>query len=167
MTFTSGHHTLLYDDGNWTDRLPDGGCRQNDMHAVIYTYIKGPLIISPYFQYGNCRPTDGWRPHKPSATGGAINVSCAFKNGFRFRGAARMASIRATQSTDRHYAGLLGVARQHLHRDANLSVRGLVRSRRSGGYMQVITRRKCVWLNRSRRQPIWAHLNSASSLAKT
>jgi hypothetical protein len=53
------------------------------MHAVIYTYTKGPWIVSPYFQYGNL-PTDlkVGVPKATSATGGAFNLSYAFKSGF-------------------------------------------------------------------------------------
>jgi hypothetical protein len=53
------------------------------MHAVIYTYTKGPWIISPYFQYGNL-PTNAkvGVTKGTSATGGALNVSYAFKKGF-------------------------------------------------------------------------------------
>jgi len=53
------------------------------MHAVIYTYTKGPWIISPYFQYGDV-PTNlhVGITKGTSATGGAFNVSYAFKSGF-------------------------------------------------------------------------------------
>jgi hypothetical protein len=53
------------------------------MHAVIYTYTKGPWIVSPYFQYGKL-PTNAkvGVTKGTSATGGAINVSYAFKSGF-------------------------------------------------------------------------------------
>jgi hypothetical protein len=53
------------------------------MHAVIYTYSKGPWIISPYFQYGTYgKNTKVGIAKATSATGGAINVSYAFKSGF-------------------------------------------------------------------------------------
>jgi hypothetical protein len=53
------------------------------MHAVIYTYTKGPWIVSPYFQYSKL-PTNAkvLVPTGTSATGGALNVSYAFKSGF-------------------------------------------------------------------------------------
>jgi hypothetical protein len=52
------------------------------MHAVIYTYSKGPWIISPYFQYGTYAKNYKAGIYKStSATGGAVNVSYAFKNG--------------------------------------------------------------------------------------
>jgi hypothetical protein len=53
------------------------------MHAVIYTYTKGPWIISPYFQYGNVPENLSLGITKgTSATGGAFNLSYAFKSGF-------------------------------------------------------------------------------------
>jgi hypothetical protein len=53
------------------------------MHAVIYTYSKGPWIISPYFQYGTYGQNAKVGIAKStSATGGAVNVSYAFKSGF-------------------------------------------------------------------------------------
>jgi len=53
------------------------------MHAVIYTYTKGPWIVSPYFQYGNLPTNMKVGVIKgTSATGGAINASYAFKSGF-------------------------------------------------------------------------------------
>jgi hypothetical protein len=88
-TLTKGHHALVYDGmGNLgqtayvTSAMP---IYQNNgyMHAVIYTYTKGPWIISPYFQYGKV-PTNAKVGvlKGTSATGGAANVSYAFKNGF-------------------------------------------------------------------------------------
>ena len=88
VTFTKGPHTLVYDGmGNMAQTAYETAATpiQNNgyMHAVIYTYTKGPWIISPYFQYGNL-------PFDPkvgvakatSATGGAFNLSYAFKSGF-------------------------------------------------------------------------------------
>ncbi len=88
LTFTKGPHTLVYDGmGNLAQTAYETAATpiQNNgyMHAVIYTYTKGPWIVSPYFQYGNL-PTDlkVGVPKATSATGGALNVSYAFKNGF-------------------------------------------------------------------------------------
>jgi hypothetical protein len=89
LTFTKGPHSLVYDGmGNLgqtvyvTSAMPP---YQNNsyMHAVIYTYTKGPWIISPYFQYSDV-PTNTkvGVPKGTSATGGAFNVSYAFKRGF-------------------------------------------------------------------------------------
>ena len=86
-TITKGPHTLVYDGmGNlgktvfetYATPIQNNGA----MHAVIYTYAKGPWIISPYFQYGtygkNLKVGIG---KSTSATGGAVNVSYAFKSG--------------------------------------------------------------------------------------
>jgi hypothetical protein len=88
-TLTKGPHSLVYDGmGNLgqtvyvTSAMPT---YQNNgyMHAVIYTYTKGPWIISPYFQYGNVpKNLKVGVPKSTSATGGALNVSYAFKKGF-------------------------------------------------------------------------------------
>jgi len=87
-TFTKGPHTLVYDGmGNLGQTVFQTAATpvQNNgyMHAVIYTYAKGPWIISPYFQYGKL-PTNAkvGVPTGTSATGGAINASYAFKSGF-------------------------------------------------------------------------------------
>jgi hypothetical protein len=53
------------------------------MHAVIYTFAKGPWIVSPYFQYSKLPANATVGVAKAtSATGGAINASYAFKSGF-------------------------------------------------------------------------------------
>ncbi|MFY9854728.1 MAG: outer membrane beta-barrel protein [Terracidiphilus sp.] len=91
-TFTKGPHVLVYDGmGNLGQTAFAGQPSrtavpvQNNgyMHAVIYTYTKGPWIISPYFQYGNV-PTNATVGvlKGTSATGGAVNASYAFKSGF-------------------------------------------------------------------------------------
>jgi Putative beta-barrel porin-2, OmpL-like. bbp2 len=92
VTFTKGPHTLVYDGmGNLGQTVFETAATpiQNNgyMHAVIYTYSKGPWIVSPYFQYGNLptNPTVGVFKGT-SATGGAINVSYAFKSGFSLPG---------------------------------------------------------------------------------
>jgi hypothetical protein len=63
--------------------IATGTVNNSFMHAVIYTYTKGPWIISPYFQYSKL-PTNAkvGVPVGTSATGGAINASYAFKSGF-------------------------------------------------------------------------------------
>ena len=88
LTYTKGPHTLVYDGmGNLGQTAYQTAATpvQNNsyMHAVIYTYTKGPWIISPYFQYGKL-PTNAkvGVPMGTSATGGAINASYAFKSGF-------------------------------------------------------------------------------------
>jgi hypothetical protein len=88
VTFTKGHNTLIYDGmgnlGQTAYQTMATPVQNNGyMHAVIYTYSKGPLIISPYFQYGKL-PANAkvGVPTGTSATGGALNVSYAFKKGF-------------------------------------------------------------------------------------
>jgi hypothetical protein len=88
VTYTNGPHTLVYDGmGNLGKTIFQTAATpvQNNgqMHAVIYTYAKGPWIVSPYFQYGNVPIIKQVGVLKStSATGGAINVSYAFKSGF-------------------------------------------------------------------------------------
>jgi hypothetical protein len=95
-TLTKGPHSLVYDGmGNLGQTVYETTATpiQNNgyMHAVIYTYTKGPWIVSPYFQYGKL-PTNAkvGVGNGTSATGGALNVSYAFKSGFslpvRFEG---------------------------------------------------------------------------------
>jgi len=77
------------------------------MHAVIYTYTKGPWIISPYFQY-NKVPTNAkvGVPKGTSATGGAINASYAFKSGFSLP--ARLEYLTSSGSATDGSVNLLG-----------------------------------------------------------
>jgi hypothetical protein len=88
VTLTKGPNTLVYDGmgnlgqtgyQNATTPVQNNGY----MHAVIYTYSKGSLIVSPYFQYGKV-PTNlhVGVTKGTSATGGAFNISYAFKHGF-------------------------------------------------------------------------------------
>ena len=88
LTLTKGPHTLVYDGmGNLGQTAyttaATGVVNNSYMHAVIYTYAKGPWIISPYFQYGKVPifPKVGVLKGT-STTGGAINASYAFKSGF-------------------------------------------------------------------------------------
>jgi hypothetical protein len=89
ITFTKGPHVLVYDgNGNLGKTIYQTAATpvQNNgqMHAVIYTYTKGPWIVSPYFQYGSVPVIKQYGEvlKSTSATGGAINVSYAFKSGF-------------------------------------------------------------------------------------
>jgi hypothetical protein len=87
-TLTKGPHSLVYDGmGNLGQTVFQTAATpvQNNgyMHALIYTYTKGPWIISPYFQYGNVPTNLKVGVLKgTSATGGAVNASYAFKSGF-------------------------------------------------------------------------------------
>jgi len=88
LTLTKGPHTLVYDGmGNLGQNIyttaATGVINNSYMHAVIYTYAKGPWIISPYFQYGKVPTFPAAGVFKgTSTTGGAINASYAFKSGF-------------------------------------------------------------------------------------
>jgi hypothetical protein len=88
VTLTKGHSVLVYDGmGNLGQTafttMATPTANNSFMHAVIYTYTKGPWIVSPYFQYSKL-PTNAkvGVPTGTSATGGALNVSYAFKSGF-------------------------------------------------------------------------------------
>jgi hypothetical protein len=111
-TLTKGPHSLVYDGmGNLGQTVYQTAATpiQNNgyMHAVIYTYTKGPWIISPYFQYGklpaNVRVGV---PKATSATGGALNVSYAFKSGFSLP--VRVESITSSGSATDGSVNLLG-----------------------------------------------------------
>jgi hypothetical protein len=88
VTLTKGPNSLVYDGmGNLGQTVYETAATpiQNNgyMHAVIYTYTKGPWIVSPYFQYGKLPTNPKVGVAKAtSATGGALNVSYAFKSGF-------------------------------------------------------------------------------------
>ena len=112
-TLTKGPHALVYDGmGNLgqtayvTSAMPT---YQNNsyMHAVIYTYTKGPWIVSPYFQYSNVpRNLKVGVPKGTSATGGAINASYAFKSGFSLP--ARLEFLTSSGSATDGSVNLLG-----------------------------------------------------------
>src|ERR1039457_4791382 len=111
-TLTKGPHSLVYDGmGNLGQTAYQTAATpvQNNsyMHAVIYTYTKGPWIISPYFQYSKL-PTNAkvGVPTGTSATGGAINASYAFKSGFSFP--ARVEYLTSSGSATDGSVNLLG-----------------------------------------------------------
>jgi hypothetical protein len=115
-TLTKGHHSLLYDGmGNLGQTAYAGQSShlatpvQNNgyMHAVIYTYTKGPWIVSPYFQYGKLPANAQVGVAKgTSATGGAINVSYAFKSGFSLP--VRFESLTSSGSTTDGSVNMVG-----------------------------------------------------------
>jgi hypothetical protein len=88
LTFTKGHHSLVYDGmGNLGQTVFQTAATpiQNNsyMHTVIYTFTKGSWIVQPYFQYSNLpKNLKVGVPKATSSTGGAVNVSYAFKHGF-------------------------------------------------------------------------------------
>jgi hypothetical protein len=111
-TLTKGPHSLVYDGmGNLGQTAYQTAATpvQNNsyMHAVIYTYTKGPWIISPYFQYSKL-PTNAkvGVPTGTSATGGAINASYAFKSGFSLP--ARVEYLTSSGSATDGSVNLLG-----------------------------------------------------------
>jgi hypothetical protein len=111
-TLTKGPHVLVYDGmGNLGQTAYQTAATpvQNNgyMHALIYTYTKGPWIVSPYFQYGKL-PTNAkvGVPTGTSATGGAINVSYAFKSGFSLP--ARVEYLTSSGSATDGSVNLLG-----------------------------------------------------------
>ena len=112
MTFTKGHHTLVYDGmGNLGQTVFQTAATpiQNNgyMHAVIYTYTKGSWIVSPYFQYGNLpKNLKVGVPKATSATGGALSVSYAFKHGFALP--VRFEEITSSGSATDGSVNLLG-----------------------------------------------------------
>jgi hypothetical protein len=111
-TITKGPHVLVYDGmGNLGQTVYQTSATpvQNNgyMHAVIYTYTKGPWIVSPYFQYGKL-PTNAkvGVAKGTSATGGAVNVSYAFKSGFSLP--ARVEYLTSSGSVTDGSVNLLG-----------------------------------------------------------
>jgi hypothetical protein len=112
VTLTKGPHSLVYDGmGNLRQTahttFATGVVNNSYMHAVIYTYAKGPWIISPYFQYSKL-PTNAkvGVPTGTSATGGAINASYAFKSGFSLP--ARVEYLTSSGSATDGSVNLLG-----------------------------------------------------------
>jgi hypothetical protein len=112
VTLTKGPHSLVYDGmgnlGQTAYQTTATPVQNNSyMHAVIYTYTKGPWIISPYFQYSKL-PTNAkvGVPTGTSATGGAINASYAFKSGFSLP--ARVEYLTSSGSATDGSVNLLG-----------------------------------------------------------
>jgi hypothetical protein len=112
VTLTKGHHILVYDGmgnlGQTAYQTTATPVQNNSyMHAVIYTYTKGPWIISPYFQYGKL-PTNAkvGVAKGTSATGGALNVSHSFKSGFSLP--ARVEYLTSSGSATDGSVNLLG-----------------------------------------------------------
>src|ERR1017187_9912712 len=112
VTLTKGPHVLVYDGmGNLGQTVyttwATPTANNSFMHAVIYTYTKGPWIISPYFQYSKL-PTNAkvLVLTGTSATGGALNVSYAFKSGFSLP--ARVEYLTSSGSATDGSVNLLG-----------------------------------------------------------
>ena len=112
VTLTKGPHVLVYDGmGNLGQTAYQTAAtpiaNNSYMHAVIYTYTKGPWIISPYFQYSKL-PTNAKVGvlKGTSATGGAINASYTFKSGFSLP--ARVEYLTSSGSAADGSVNLLG-----------------------------------------------------------
>ena len=112
VTLTKGPHVLVYDGmGNLGQTAYQTAAtpiaNNSYMHAVIYTYTKGPWIISPYFQYSKL-PTNAkvGVPKGTSATGGATNASYTFKSGFSLP--ARVEYLTSSGSAGDGSVNLLG-----------------------------------------------------------
>jgi hypothetical protein len=112
LTLSKGPHVLVYDGmGNLGQTAYQTAATpvQNNsyMHAVIYTYTKGPWIISPYFQYSKVPAFARVGVLKgTSTTGGAINASYAFKSGFSLP--VRVEYLTSSGSSTDGSANLLG-----------------------------------------------------------
>jgi len=111
-TLTKGPHSLVYDGmgnlGQTAYQTVATPVQNNSyMHAVIYTYTKGPWIVSPYFQYGKLPTNTRVGVAKgTSATGGALNASYAFKSGFSLP--ARVEYLASSGSATDGSVNLLG-----------------------------------------------------------
>ena len=88
LTYTNGPHALAFIAGgnygktafqSYATPVQNNG----SIYNVMYTYIKGPWIVMPYFQYTDV-PTDKQIGivKGASTSGGAILLSYAFKHGF-------------------------------------------------------------------------------------
>jgi hypothetical protein len=81
------------------------------VYNLIYTYTKGSLIISPYYQYTVVKSDSvyssfGLSPTGAHTNGGAVLVNYAFKHGFSL--AARPEYIKSSGSIATGEANLLG-----------------------------------------------------------
>jgi len=81
------------------------------VYNLIYTYTKGPLIISPYYQYTVVKSDStygsfGLSPTGAHTNGGALLMNYAFKHGFSL--AVRPEYIKSSGSVTTGEANLLG-----------------------------------------------------------
>ena len=135
LAYTNGPHALSFVAGGnlgQTKYQTFATPVQNNgsIYNVIYTYTKGPWIVQPYFQYTDVPTNAKIGIVKGASTkGGAILVSHAFKHGFSLAG--RCEYISSSGSVANQAVNLIfgpGSARHVSHGDANVSVRGLLRS---------------------------------------
>ena len=174
VTYSNGPHSLVYDGmgnlGQTAFQTAATPVQNNSyMHVVIYSYAKGPWIVQPYFQFGKL-PVNlkVGVPKATSATGGALNVSYAFKSGFSLPVRWEYLRVRGVQPMDRSTCWVLDRAAQ-----APLSPRRRPTKKEactfaaiSCGWMHSIPRAEMIL---ARKEPIRAnsgpYLNSASSSA--
>ena len=177
VTLTKGPHSLVYDGmGNLGQTVYQTAATpvQNNgyMHAVIYTYTKGPWIVSPYFQYGNAADQREGRRHQ-----GHIRNRRRAERQLRLQERLLASGARGIPhefgECNRRIGQPVGLwrrqRRHHIHRNANLPKGRHVRSRRSRvGARNELHAGKCLWHSGNRcRANSGACLNSASSLATT
>lgn len=92
LAYTKGAHTLSFvAGGNYgqTAYQTTATPVQNNssIYNVIYTYIKGPWIVQPYFQYTDVPSNPKVGVVKGASTrGGALLLSRAFRRGFSLAG---------------------------------------------------------------------------------
>jgi hypothetical protein len=112
LTLTKGPHSLVYDGmGNLGQTVFETAATpiQNNgqMHAIIYTYTKGPWVFQPYFQYANYPTNKKVGVTKgTSATGFAASISYACKDGFALP--LRFEYLSSSGSTTDGSTNLLG-----------------------------------------------------------
>jgi putative OmpL-like beta-barrel porin-2 len=88
LAYVNGPHALSFvAGGNMSQTkfqsLATPVQNNGSIYNVIYTYTKGPWIVTPYFQYSNIPTNASIGVVKgASTTGGAILVSYAMKHGF-------------------------------------------------------------------------------------
>ena len=88
--------------------FPTPGYQNNEqVYNLIYTFIKGPVTISPYYQYTVVKSNDNVFPTPGAHTnGGAILANYNFKHGFSL--AVRPEYIKSSGSLATNEANLLG-----------------------------------------------------------
>jgi len=88
LAYANGHHALSFvAGGNMSQtafqNLATPVQNNGSIYNVIYTYTKGPWIVTPYFQYNKVPTNAKIGVVKGASTkGGAILVSYAMKHGF-------------------------------------------------------------------------------------
>jgi hypothetical protein len=92
LAYTNGPHTLAFVGGGNLGQtayqtLATPVQNNSSIYNVIYTYLKGPWIVQPYFQYTDVPTNQKLGIAKgASTTGGAILISRAFSRGLSLAG---------------------------------------------------------------------------------